>query len=245
MENYHRRLKLINKLSEGLYHDIYNLISVILGQADIIKSEVHSETESDADCRMSKSIRKLSIAADEITGFVNIIKELNITYESDHDLSVNSFFSNIIFMTRGYTKKIIDDKNIYIKYEMESQPKINFRLKQQEIYDCILPVIIALYDNAENSGSIIFSCKSTSETDHLIISISKKIINKEKLFSYISDLFKEYNRTKLSGNQIQISLEPFMLTYGCNENVCYFDFAKASELFSQENVHLETVESLE
>jgi hypothetical protein len=231
-------------LSDGLYHDIYNLISVILGQADIIRSEIRSDNENETEFKLSKSINKLSTAADDITGFINILKDLSVVFDNNRQIPIDSFLNNLVYMTRGYTKKIIEDKNIYMKYEIESTPSVVFNLYQQEIYDIILPVIVSIYDSATRSVILNFSTNISSERNHLKIAFSNENVDFQRFTKSISKLFHDKKMKISKDNNRQIILDSMIITLGEKYDECLIDFSKASEIFIKDRINNEIINSM-
>lgn len=200
----------INLLSEGYYHDVYDMISVILGQSELLKEKVVVCNENELPSVVNASVLKVEQAADDIITYLDIIKQLGSRSSEDlkQFLSVKDLLGSLPLLMHGYSKQLVDTRGIFLKLAFSNINNFDFKIAQNEVYDYILPVIIALFKTAEKSGAFTLKYTTSQKANSIKIEYETEMIEQRKLLLNLESAFDSFEINRQDDRSVVMPL-PF------------------------------------
>lgn len=186
-----QRQDTISLLSEGYYHDVYGMISVILGQSELLKEKVIVCNENELPNVVNTSMLKVEQAADDIITYLEIIKQLG-SRTSDalkRYLSVRDVLTSLPLLMHGYSKQLVDTRGLFLKLAFCNISNFDFKIAQNEVYDYLLPLIIALYKSAEKSGVFTLKYTTSYKANAIKIEYETSIMERKKMLLNLETTF--------------------------------------------------------
>lgn len=200
----------ISLLSEGYYHDIYDMISVILGQSELLKEKVVVCNEDELPSVVNASVLKVEQAADDIITYLDIIKQLGSRTSDDLKkyLSVKDVLSSLPLLMHGYSKQLIDTRGMFVKLAFRNINSFDFQIAQNEVYDYLLPLIIALYKSAEKSGAFMMKYITSHKANAIRIEYETEMMERKRLLLNLETTFDSFDIQRQDDGSIIVPL-PF------------------------------------
>jgi hypothetical protein len=186
-----RRLETVEKLSGGYFHDILSQMSVVCGQAEILAGDLRSN-----DCHVDtddvlKGIERVLGAADLATECVYNLRDLSLLSgdKLSGDISATDLLKRLARVTHGYARHIRDTKNVVLEFESHSANLLDFNFTVLEVYDVVLPIILAIMEHAVCSGRLYFCLRCDGRHDSLVIRFDRSILPHIDLEDFLHKVF--------------------------------------------------------
>jgi|GEM_PF-4054453 len=231
------RLDTIGKLSEGFYHDIFSLLSVIMVQSEMLSKGMSDGNQILPQKKIESGLEKLNQVADELTFYLNKHKEICTisTRNSAEQVSCNVFLKELPVITKGYIQQIQDLKNISLKIIVETTSGINFSLSLSEIYDYILPLILSVMDHAIVSGTIYVQIRNIQNQDMLVLKSPERIVGDVSFSKIFQGAFPFYKISEYDLQTNNYLLGDITFTGSFDNNGGFqIKIAKQSTMFTEE-----------
>jgi hypothetical protein len=182
-----QRFDTIGKLVDGYYHHIYSLMSVIIGQSDILNNLLDS---ADSE-KVANGIKKINFAADEVTDKLKKLQTIypSLSSEFAREISCKSFLKQLPTYIQGFLTRIKDIMGIGLRIQVDISSKNDFMLKMFDVFDTILPLIVGIIEQSISSGIISFKLENDLNRKSLIISFSKNIIEHTDISKLMQQVF--------------------------------------------------------
>ncbi len=151
-----QRFHTIHKLAGGHFHDLLSLLSVVVGQAEIMQGELCSGGGSDTAPMHQTGMNRIAQAANQMAAVLPMLRDLcMLDNESlERRMPCHRLMAELPVLLRGYTRQMADTKNISVTIEAAVTGSADFALRYIDICDCILPFLLTVMDEAICSGAI-------------------------------------------------------------------------------------------
>lgn len=200
-----RRFDTIGKLVDGYYHHIYSLMSVIVGQSDILNNLLDS---ADSE-KVSNGIKKINIAADEVTDKLQKLQTIypNLSSEFAKDISCKTILKQLPVYIQGFLTRVKDMIGIALRIQVDISSKNDFMLKMSDVFDLILPLIVGITEQSISSGLLLFKLEDDNFRQGLTISFNRNIIEHTDISKFLQQLFVFYDFKEdgLGGGELQVN----------------------------------------
>lgn len=208
-----RRFETINKLADGYFHDIRSLLSVIMGQADLLDSlatRPHRERSTEA---IKSGTGKIEKAADDLTLCLVQLRELCTVGEEDMARAVpaGDFIATLPTIIRGYNRQIRDTKNISFNFQVDENDYPDCVIARRDIFDYVFLFLTSLMSEAICSGS--FAISLDTAQDVVIIRFDKNLIGHLGLEDLLSRLFGDHAVVEDERTSLRKEAAPLSVCY--------------------------------
>jgi ligand-binding sensor domain-containing protein/signal transduction histidine kinase len=178
------KLKAMGKLASGMAHDFNNILTIILGSAQLLKANLTREKE----LKLATNIETAALDGTEVIRKIQDFSR-NDAETSTSLVDINKILTDVIEVTRF---KWIDQKqlqDITIKFETDFAVIPEIRVKASEIRLIFTNIIINAIEAFEKSGNIkVKTCIENQEWITILIIDQGKGMDRETL-SHIFDPF--------------------------------------------------------
>lgn len=203
------RLRTMDKITGGYFHEFVECLSVILGQAQIMQYELGENSPAVTTEHLLFSADTINKAAQTLASGMNKIREMSIF--SSHDtgkfVSADKFLKVLPSLTYGYSAAVKELKNLELIVQSQSDARISLPLPVLHIYDYILPLILILMDEAICSGKILVSLTEYFGRPALRISFARNIIGKLDFEKLTQQLFVKFDTTRSDNDFLEFSYD--------------------------------------
>jgi len=182
------RFATISKLSDGYFHDIVDLLSVVLGQTSMVENSVSSMHPSpEADVALS-SARKINGAVDTITQHLRQLRRLSTLTPEQYarPMSVSDLLRDLGSLLGGFARQILDSKNIVLDIVHRTEPRTDLQLRGDTVFDTLLPLVMSLMEEAICSGKLALKLRRTTGEPALDIVFDRAIIGHTTLEEFLA-----------------------------------------------------------
>ncbi len=201
------RLQTLSKLNGGYFHELIEYLSVILGQAEIMEYEIQKTNKLLTAEDLHQSTDRIVRAAESLARRLVELKEVSTIkpIESGKSITAEQFVNMLPVLTFGYYLTVKDNKNVEIELQTKSDKNISFSIPVLHIYDFILPLILAIMDEAVCSGKIFVSVAEHFGLPVLRISYPKKLSGKLSLEKLLDKVFRYYQSQRGEKGQMLVT----------------------------------------
>lgn len=203
------RLKTMDRITGGYFHEFIECLSVILGQVQIMQHELNSDGPAVTTEQMLSSAGRINQAARTLASGINKVREMSIFSSNDTGrfVSADKFLKVLPSLTYGYSASVKESKNLELIVQSQSDADISLPLPVLHIYDYILPLILILMDEAICSGKILVSLTEYFGRPALRISFARIIIGKLDFEKLTQQLFVKFDTTTSDNDFLEISYD--------------------------------------
>ncbi|MCH9025063.1 MAG: hypothetical protein IH931_06985 [candidate division Zixibacteria bacterium] len=195
------RLRTMDKITGGYFHEFVECLSVILGQVQIMQYEMGNNSPAVTTDHLLSSADRINQAALTLASGINKVREMSIFSSNDTGrfVSADKFLKVLPSLTYGYSAAVKESKNLELIVQSQSDARIALPLPVLHIYDYILPLILILMDEAICSGRILVSLTEYFGRPALRISFARNMIGKLDFEKLTQQLFVKFD-TAVSDN---------------------------------------------
>ncbi len=189
-----KRLRTMEKITGGYFHEFVECLSVILGQVQIMQYEMGNSSPAVTTEHLLSSADRINQAALTLASGINRVREMSIFSSNDTGkfVSADKFLKVLPSLTYGYSAAVKESKNLELIVQSQSDARISLPLPVLHIYDYILPLILILMDEAICSGRILVSLTEYFGRPALRISFDRNIIGKLDFEKLTQQLFVKF-----------------------------------------------------
>jgi hypothetical protein len=201
------RLKTMDRITGGYFHDFVECLSVILGQIQIMQYELESEGRAVTPEHLLFSAERINKAAQSLAEGINKVRDVSIfsSTETGRFIGADKFLRALPALTYGYSSTVKESKNLELMIQSKTDGYISLPMPVLHIYDYVLPLILLLMDEAICSGKIVVSLAEYFGRPALRISFSKNIIGKLELEKLTQKLFVKFDTVYNENGSIELS----------------------------------------
>lgn len=191
------RLKTISKMNGGYFHEITEFLSVILGQAEIMEHEIGKSGKAITSDDLIISTDRIIRAASSLAARLEQLKDVSTIKVIDNGsfVGADQFLELLPGLTYGYILTVKDYKNVEISVQTKTDRNVTFSIPSLHVFDYILPLILAIMDEALCSGKIVVSLTEHFGRPALRIVFAKKLLGKTRLEKLVPKVFT-YHRVE-------------------------------------------------
>ena len=188
------RLRTMDKITGGYFHEFVECLSVILGQVQIMQYEMKNNSPAVTTEHLLSSADRINQAALTLASGISKVREMSIFSSNDSGrfVSADKFLKVLPSLTYGYSAAVKESKNLELIVQSQSDARISLPLPVLHIYDYILPLILILMDEAICSGRILVSLTEYFGRPALRISFARNIIGKLDFEKLTQQLFVKF-----------------------------------------------------
>ncbi len=188
-----KRLETVAKLSGGYFHDILSQMSVVCGQAEIIAGDLRTDNPRLDTDLVLKGIERLLGAADIATEYVCNLRDLSLLSgeKLSGNVSASELLNSLADVTKGYARHIRDTKNVVLDFESHSATLLDFSFSVFEVYDIVLPVVLAVMEHAVRSGRLYFCLRCDGRRDSLVVRFESSILPHLEIDNFLNRIFPD------------------------------------------------------
>ncbi len=201
------RLQTLSNLNGGYFHELVEYLSVILGQAEIMEYGLKKADKSITQEGLLQSTERIVRTAGSLARCLEELKKVSTIQpiESGSSISAEQLLSMLPAMLHGYYLTVKDSKNVEIGFQAKTDKNVSFSIPILHIYDFILPLILALMDQAVCSGTISISVGEHFGRPVLRISYPGKLSGKVPLEKLLNRVFRYCKSEKGEDGEILVS----------------------------------------
>lgn len=186
------RLQTLSNLNGGYFHELVEYLSVILGQAEIMEYGLNQAHKPITEEGLRQSTERIVRAAGSLARRLEELKKVSTIQpiESGNAISAQQLLSMLPGMSYGYYLTIKDNKNVEIGLQTKTDKNVSFSIPVLHVYDFILPLILAIMDQAVCSGKISVSVGEHFGRPVLRISYPGKLSGRQPLEQLLNKVFR-------------------------------------------------------
>ncbi|MEA1979853.1 MAG: hypothetical protein U9N54_02625 [candidate division Zixibacteria bacterium] len=172
------RFDTIKMISEGFYHSIYNNLSVIIGQIELMREGFLTEFENDSD-RKQMQLDKIEKASELINQTLKPLFKINTLGAKGYgeEVPLNWLCDKLPLYLSGYIQYLREKKNIKLHVETEISENNNNSIQTKYIIDYIIPIILKLLNESICSGVLIVRVLNNLSKNLIEIVISENMLS--------------------------------------------------------------------
>ena len=203
------RLRTMDKITGGYFHEFVECLSVILGQVQIMQYEMSNNNPAVTTEHLLSSADKINQSALTLASGINKAREMSIFSSNDTGrfVSADKFLKVLPSLTYGYSAAVKELKNLELIVQSQSDARISLPLPVLHIYDYILPLILILMDEAICSGKILVSLTEYFGRPALRISFARNIIGKLDFEKLTQQLFVKFDTARSDNDFLEFSYD--------------------------------------
>jgi hypothetical protein len=185
------RLLMVHKLSEGCLHDMSDSLSVMLGQAEIARSAAEEASEGDASHRVH--LDRISRAAESMSGRLDALRQICTCSRLAQDSTIDGarLIRDLPVILSGLARQVKDTKNIEVTVVVASRELPAMTISPAFAFDVLLPMIIALMEEAVCSGQVKVSAETSPLAHTLVLSFARKLVGGSDLTELLCRTFND------------------------------------------------------
>lgn len=216
------RLATVSKLADGYFHATSGLMSVILGQAEVIEREATRADISPLPGRIERGLWQISQAAGKITAYLENLRQICALGKDrfSRNVSCHGFLRRLPSLVEGYSRHIKDSKNVSLEIHVHTACCPDFSLSYAEIYDCVIPVLLALMEEAICSGVVSMGMENYRGCDSVTVEFDQSIIGHTTVGDLVRNAFRYRAAARDRGGKDRIDLGTVAVTYGSKDETC-------------------------
>ena len=209
------RLRTMEKITGGYFHEFVECLSVILGQVQIMQYEMGNSGSAVTTEHLLSSADRINQAALTLASGINKVREMSIFSSNDTGrfVSADKFLKVLPSLTYGYSAAVKESKNLELIVQSQSDARISLPLPVLHIYDYILPLILILMDEAICSGRILVSLTEYFGRPALRISFSRNMIGKLDFEKLTQQLFVKFDTVTSDNDFLEFSYDGAEFVY--------------------------------
>jgi len=203
------RLRTMDKITGGYFHEFVECLSVILGQVQIMQFELGNNSPAVTTNHLLSSADRINQAALTLAAGISKVREMSIFSSNDTGrfVSADKFLKVLPSLTYGYSAAVKESKNLELMVQSQSDAGISLPLPVLHIYDYILPLILILMDEAICSGRILVSLTEYFGRPALRISFARNMIGKLDLEKLTQQLFVKFDTAASDDDFLEFSYD--------------------------------------
>lgn len=203
------RLRTMDKITSGYFHEFVECLSVILGQVQIMQYEMGINSPAVTTEHLLFSADRINQAALTLASGINKVREMSIFSSNDTGkfVSAEKFLKVLPSLTYGYSAAVKESKNLELIVQSQSDARISLPLPVLHIYDYILPLILILMDEAICSGRILVSLTEYFGGPALRISFARNMIGKLDFEKLTQQLFVKFDTASNDNDFLEFSYD--------------------------------------
>lgn len=201
------RFETLKKITEGLYHHLNTMLSVVMIETEIIESKIKNSVSEDYLAEFQSANKKTGEAVEEINKVVQYLRELTTIGEEgfNKEQSLHIFMSNIPDLLEGYKKQLSNSKNISMKTEIDISSNSDFNISYSDIFDYLLLFIVNLMSESIRSGELKIKTGSMRNENSVTFSFDNSLLGERDFDDYISHLFPSVSSDLVGADSDQIN----------------------------------------
>lgn len=182
-----QRMEILKKLAGGFFHELRSQMFVISGHADLIDQR-QAGSPASAQTGYGAAIGR---AVDRMSDLLNRVSEVTDlgTGEATRTISLRTWTENLSDTTYGYARHVKDTRNITLRIEVRHETHGDLVLTKQEAYDTIIPIVLALMDEAICSGTLHLGLQPADGGCGLAMEFDSNLIGHLDLVQIIGGVF--------------------------------------------------------
>ncbi len=225
------RLETIKRLSDGLYHDISGLLSVIMVESELFESKMEGLQAVELGTELMECTKKTNRAAKNIGYNIELLREITtIGKEKIYDrLPLSKFIVGLPELVKGYSKQLKDNKNITLTFELKIIETCNLYVTYASLLDYILYFVVSLMNKAVCSGEVKVSLEAIAGKEKLIFAFGNDLLGGITLEDFLSEIFPDYfhNEEREQAGKLKESL---ILSYSFDIlGICSVEFSSDND----------------
>ncbi len=186
------RFDTIKMMSEGFYHSIFNNLSIIIGQIELMREGFLTELENDPD-RTQMQLDKIEKASVMINQILKPLFRINTLGDKGYgeEVPLKWLCDKLPLYLSGYIQYLREKKNIKLYIETEISEKNNNSILTKHIIDYIIPIILKLLNESICSGVFIVRVLDNPSQNIIEIIIPKNMLSSTP--GIINEYQKDYS----------------------------------------------------
>ncbi len=186
------RFDTIKMISEGFYHSIYNNLSVIIGQIELMREGFLAEFENDSD-RKQIQLDKIEKASEMINQTLKPLFKINTLGNKGYgeEVSLKWLCDKLQLYLSGYIQYLREKKNIKLHVETEISGKNNNSIQTKYIIDYIIPIILKLLNESICSGVLSIRVLNNISKNLIEIVISENMLSSPPIINQYQEDYSD------------------------------------------------------
>ncbi len=217
------RLQTLSNLNGGYFHELVEYLSVILGQDEIMEYGLNQAHKPITEEGLLQSTERIVRAASSLARRLEELKKVSTIQpiESGNSISAEQLLSMLPGMSYGYYLTVKDNKNVEIGLQTKADKNVSFSIPVLHIYDFILPLILAIMDQAVCSGKITVSVGEHFGRPVLRISYPGKLSGRQPLEQLLNKVFRYCKSERGEDGDFLVSCDDARFTFSSGEGDIY------------------------
>jgi len=179
------RVRILRKLSDGMFHGLFGSMSVVVGQSELLAGMAAGEIDSN---KQLESIPKIIDAANETAERLTRLRKI-FGYDqigSSGSLTAADLVVELPGLLEGFLRKIKDTRNITVSVEFDSYSDSEYSTTSESAIEYLLKFIAAVMEEAICSGTIAFRFEDARS---LSIQIPRSMIEHIEAVDFLQHLY--------------------------------------------------------
>jgi hypothetical protein len=192
------RLESLRKLTQGLQSHILGQLSTIVGQSDLSRCELESLPPVDALERMKGGLMRIAGAADGLLKSTELLKCVSTLSHlgTDVRMPAAAWLESVPVVMNAYSELLSTHRGIRIVLETLPPPPDITDLPGILVFDYLVPILIGIVEQAENSGTVELAIESDSEEAIARFEVPNHVISSYVLESIIDSVTPNVIRSR-------------------------------------------------
>lgn len=203
------RFDTIKMMSEGYYHSIFNNLSVIFGQIELIREEKLTELENNSN-RTQLQLDKIEKASETINQILEPLFRINTLGKKgyEEEVPLKWLCEKLPLYLSGYIQYLREKKNIKLFIETEISKENHNVILTKHIIDYVIPIILKLLNDSICSGVFVVRVLEESTQNIIEILAPEKMLSNVQQNILITDIINQYQNNYFDNTEIdEIMLE--------------------------------------
>jgi len=194
------RFDTIKKLARGYFHHLFESLSVVVGQSDILNNVLTASGGETAGTVISKASGKISGAAEDISSDLRKLRDI---CDVDRDAFLKEkpccdFLRELPDILKGFASQIRDTKNITLKLNLDISGEPDLVISFHDYLDYLLPFVLTLMEEAICSGVLKIFIEKVNNKEQIVFTFNKNIIGHTNLTELLFRVFN-FHEIRTSG----------------------------------------------
>ena len=236
-----QRFGTIHKLAGGHFHQLISLLSVVIGQVEIIGGEFCSSDDGDMTPGQQSGMDKIAHAADQMADVLPLLRDLCMLDDENlqREIPCHQMMTELPILLRGYIRQMADTKNISVRVETVIASGADFTLRYVDICDCILPLLLTTMDEAICSGIVTVEARMDRTGGSLVLTFDRAMIGHTGLGELLTRAY-DHRLYRVHGEEAgEVKIGSFVIGFGSAEGEkCRLHMVKDTPL-AQDSSQLE------
>ena len=214
-----RRLSTIGRLAEADFHEANSLLSVMIGQAEIIECLIAAEDEQPVSGRIASGMGRINEAAVELGESLNSLAGIwtGLAPDFSSGVSGHDLLEQLPLLLDGSLRHLRETRGISLTVATRQSDALDLSLSNAFIYDCLVPLILGLIDLAASAGQIAISAGRHKNAQEVIVEFEDAIIGGTPTSVVVNEVFQHNRASALSVGGYEINLDGIHLSYDADD----------------------------